>query len=222
MMVDMNEVVLTDEHRRAIAETLVGREVDLARVCRQLESALEGYQVLEQDRKLKPPRKARDRRQHTRELISQLVIGLRGDPEGLLAQLKDIRQNPIAGHDELEPELVRIIREQELELATLEAMRRRVDSHIENLDTLCRAFDKKRNPYRKNLYIGVLRIWTDIVGDTPTYSRPWAGGGEPFGPLINFFHACLAPVLGDKMPGPHGIAAIIDRVGEVISERTII
>ena len=24
--------------------------------------------------------------------------------------------------------------------------------------------------------------------------------------------ACLAPVLGDKMPGPHGIAAIIDRV----------
>jgi hypothetical protein len=209
MTVDMNEVVLTDEHRRAIAETLVGRDVELELVYRQLEYAWAGYHALEQDRKLNPPKKARDQQQHTRELILELVIKARSDRDGWLAQLEDIRQNPIASHDELEPELCRILREQELELATLEALQRRIDSHIENLDTLVH---RKGNPYRKNLYIGVLRIWTDIIGDKLTYQRPWASGGEPFGPLIDFFTACLRPVLGDKMPGPHGIAAVIDRV----------
>lgn len=221
MTVDMNEVVLTDEHRRAIAETLEGRDVELERVYRQLDYALEGYQVLEQDRKLNPPQEARDRRQHTRELLSELVIELRDDQEELLARLKDFQQRPIAGHDEVEPELCRLIHEQELELATLEALRRRVDSHIDNLDAMGRRFHGKSHPYRKNLYIGVLRIWTDIVRDELTYNRPWASGGEPFGRLIDFFHACLAPVLGDKMPGPHGIAAIIDRVKRSAKRTTI-
>src|SRR5438477_1054966 len=183
-------VELTDQHRQAIADTLAGRDVDFDRVYRQLERCWEGYQVLEQDRKLNPPKKERDRQQHKRKLISELEILSRGSQEGLLALLEDIRRNPIAGHDEAEPELCRIIREQEQELATLEAMRRRVNSAIENLDSQRHAFDKKRHPYRKNLYIGVLRIWTDVVGDQLTYQRPWASNGEPFGPLIDFFHAC--------------------------------
>lgn len=220
MTVDM-KVVLTNEHRRAIAETLVGRDVELERVYRQLEYALEGYQVLEQDRKLNPPQEARNRRQHMSELLSELVIELRDDQEDLLARLKDFQQHPIAGHDEVEPELSQLIHEQELELATLEALQQRVGSQIDNLDAMGRRFHGKSHPYRKNLYIGVLRIWTDIVGDELTYNRPWASGGEPFGRLINFFHACLAPVLGDKMPGPHGMAAIIDRVKRSAKRTTI-
>jgi hypothetical protein len=39
--------------------------------------------------------------------------------------------------------------------------------------------------------------------------------------LIDFFTACLRPVLGDKMPGPHGIAAVIDRV-KLSAKRTTI
>jgi hypothetical protein len=216
MTVDMNEVMLTDGHRRAIAETLVGRDVELERVYCQLAHVLEGYQILEQDRKLNRFKKELKRWQHQRELISELIIMRRMQQEGGTAMLKDIQQIPAAERDEEdepdEPALVRILRKEELWLETLEEMRRQADSYIETLSRLDGAFHKKRHLGRKNLYEDTLRIWRDIIGDELTYSRPWASGGEPYGALIDFFRACLGPILGDKMPGPHGIARIVDRV----------
>jgi hypothetical protein len=49
MTVDMNEVVVTDEHRRAIAGTLVGRGVDFDRVYRALEEAATRYRIFSRD-----------------------------------------------------------------------------------------------------------------------------------------------------------------------------
>jgi len=94
-------VVLTDEHRRAIAETLAGRDVNLERVYHQLEYVLEGYQVLEQNRPQNEFKAVLKRRRRQRELISELLIMRRDDHE---AMLKSIQENPAAAHDEEEDE----------------------------------------------------------------------------------------------------------------------
>jgi hypothetical protein len=211
--------MLSDAHRQAIADALVDREVDLERVYLQLERISEGYEILERGRELNPPNKARLQEQERERIISELITWKRGYRENLNGQLNDFRQHPIAGHDEIEPELCRIIRGVESELANLEAVRQRICSHIDNLDAVIRQFRGKRNPYRENMYIGLLRIWTDIIGGKPTYNRPPLGG-PPYGPLIDFFRACLISILNDKTPGAHGIAKIIDRIRSAMSPST--
>jgi hypothetical protein len=219
--IDMKTVMLSDTHRQAIADTLVDREVDLKQVYLQLERISEGYRILEHDRKLDQPNKARLQEQKRERTISDLITWKRGYRENLNGQLNDFQQHPVAGHDEIELELSRIIREVESELTNLEAVRQRICSHINNLDATIRKFHGRSNPHRENMYIGVLRIWTDIIGDELAYSRS-PNGGLPCGPLIRFFQACLIPILLDKTPGVSGLADIIDRVRnpEQHAERT--
>lgn len=210
-------VVLTDEHRRAIAETLVGRNVELERVYRQLEYVLEGYQVLERNQPQSEFKAVLKRRRRQRELISELLIMRRDDHE---AMLKSIQENPAAAHDEEEDEedeLARnqvLLRREETWLATLEEMQQQAEARIGMLESLDQGFHRKANLWKKNLYENVLQIWQNTIKGKLTYSRSWeeTGENEPFGPLIEFFTACLKPVLGSKMPGPYGIAAIIDGV----------
>jgi hypothetical protein len=71
-------------------------------------------------------------------------------------------------------------------------------------------FRGTRNPHRDFLYAGVMRVWADHLGGEVRCSRPPLGGA-PGGPLVRFFTACVAPVLGDKTPRSSGIAEIIDR-----------
>jgi hypothetical protein len=201
--------MLSDAHRQAIADTLVDREVDPEQVYLQLECISKGYQILERDHEL--DRSNRIRLQHEEERVSESITWLEGYRVNLQTHLNDFQQHPIAGHDEIEPELCRRIREVESELASLEIRRRRIQSAVSNLDTIAHRFRGKSNPYRKHLYIGVLRIWTDIVGGELAYSRS-PKGGLPYGPLIRFFRACLLPILNDKTPGASGLANIIDGV----------
>jgi hypothetical protein len=201
--------MLSEAHRQAIADTLVDREVDPEQVYLQLECISEGYQILERDRGLN--RSNRARLQHEEEQVSQLITRSEGYRVNLHAHLNDFQRHPITGHDEIQPELCRLIREVESELASLEIMRRRIQVAINNLDVAADRFHGKSNPYRKHLYIGVLRIWTDIVGGELAYSRS-PKGGLPYGPLIRFFRACLLPILNDKTPGASGLANIIDGV----------
>jgi hypothetical protein len=215
MTVDMNEVMLTDEHRRAIAETLVGRDVELERVYRQLECVLKSYQIFEQDRKLNQLKQFKTelkRWQRQRELLSELIIIARAHLEEAITWSKIFHEYPTAKHYE-EKELARSrsLHKMETRLATFEEMQQEADSQIKILNGLVRAFRQNRNPFRKTLYENVLLIWQDTIKGKLTYSRP-GSGGEPYGPLIDFFCACLGPVLGGKMPGPYGIAAIIDGV----------
>jgi hypothetical protein len=216
MTADMNEVVLTDEHRRAIAETLVGREVDLELVYRRLEELLNCYQLLEQYRSQRPPRQAREYLQHKHEQISDVIIWLRGDRDELLDIIK---QHPTAANYD---EVMEIVDEWSTELAVLEKLQRRIDSNIEFRDRQCHAFIKNSHPLRNKLYIDVLRIWKNAVGGELTFQQPREDCGPPFGPLIDFFVAALRPILGGKTPNPSGIATIIKRVkrGNLISKPT--
>src|SRR5436309_2466091 len=145
-------VVLTDEHRRAIAETLVGRNVELERVYRQLEYVLEGYQVLEQNRPQSEFKAVLKRRRRQRELISELLIMRRDDHE---AMLKSIQENPAAAHDEEEDEedeLARnqvLLRREETWLATLEEMQQQAEARIGMIESLDQGFHRKANLWKK-------------------------------------------------------------------------
>jgi hypothetical protein len=200
--------MLSDAHRQAIADTLVNCEVDLERVYLQLERILEGYQILERDRELNPDTLSHLQREQER--ISELITRWRWRKEDLRMQLDDFQQHPIAGHDEIEPELCQLIHEVETELTNLETIQRRIHSHIDNLNALIRKFRGKSNPYRENMYVGVLRVWTDIIGRELTYSRS-PRGGPPYGLLLQFFHVCLLPILNDKTPRAERLSKIIDR-----------
>jgi len=72
-----------------------------------------------------------------------------------------------------------------------------------------RAFRGRKNPYREFLYHDVLRVWTRrLKGRLENY---WVSKqGEPRGPLVEFFIACIEPVLGAKTPRA-GIVDIIER-----------
>jgi hypothetical protein len=75
-----------------------------------------------------------------------------------------------------------------------------------------RAFRGTQDPHREFLYWGVLRVWTDRLGRELKYSM--SRRGKPGGPLVRFFTACVAPVLGVDETPQAGIADIIDRESE--------
>jgi hypothetical protein len=202
--------MLSDMHRQAIVDAIGDRKVDLEQVFLQLERIYEGYQALERDRELNPPNKARGKVE-ARDLILELITLWRGDRDNLHTQLSNYQHHTVSGLDEIEQELCRMIQKLESELTTLEAMQRYICSHIDNLDAEVRKFRGNSKPHRENMYAGLLRVWTDIIGGELKFNRP-PPGGQPYGPLIDFLHACLTPILGDKMRSTHGIADIIDRV----------
>jgi hypothetical protein len=74
------------------------------------------------------------------------------------------------------------------------------------------AFRGTKYPYREHLYRDVLCVWTGrLNGRLENY---WITKGEPRGPLVEFFVACVRPVLGDKTPRRGGIVDIIERERE--------
>jgi hypothetical protein len=74
---------------------------------------------------------------------------------------------------------------------------------------LARARSGRKNPDRKFLYGHVVRIWTEVVGERVKWSR--SSTGEPTGRLVEFFIACVAPVLGNRTPSREGIKDILER-----------
>jgi hypothetical protein len=70
------------------------------------------------------------------------------------------------------------------------------------------AFRGTRNPHREFLYWGVLRVWIERLDGQLKYSL--SPKGEPIGPLVRFFIACVEPVLDAETPRV-GIPDIIDR-----------
>jgi hypothetical protein len=72
------------------------------------------------------------------------------------------------------------------------------------------AFSGQQDPHKEFLYWGVLRCWTDRLDRNLGTSRS-STKGTVEGPLIRYLTACLAPVLGDEMVRPRGLAHIIHR-----------
>ena len=92
---------------------------------------------------------------------------------------------------------------------------RRVNNRVEDVTAwhnTWMAFSGTKNPYREHLYHDVLRVWTRrLKGRLENY---WIVRGEPRGPMVEFFVACVRPVLGDKTPRRGGIIDIIERERE--------
>ena len=93
-------------------------------------------------------------------------------------------------------------------LAELREVRLRVEIH-NRYHKIWTTFRGRQNPHREFLYWGVLCCWIDQLGGELCYSR--SATNEVGGPTVEFFVACVAPVLGDKMIGLEAIAKIIDR-----------
>jgi hypothetical protein len=186
------EVSLTSAHRLEIAETLVGREVEFDRVYRALEDAVLRFREAGWNHEFFPPKRTRDRWRRIDKLAADL------NAELMLSVLETLNDA------DLREKFHALIIEQQSCIAALKKMRRQANLYVDMLDT------RGHVRYRQSLYNDVLQVWTGIVGGELKYSRP-KGGGEPNGPLIRFFAACLAPILGDQMPSPRGIADIIDR-----------
>lgn len=92
---------------------------------------------------------------------------------------------------------------------------RRVDNGVQDVTAwheTWAAFRGTKHPYREHLYHDVLRVWTRrLKGRLENY---WITKGEPRGPLVEFFVACVRPVLGDMTPRRGGIVDIIERERE--------
>jgi hypothetical protein len=86
-----------------------------------------------------------------------------------------------------------------------------IDVHIAGYEALAdpKLWRGRANPRRQFLYGAVLNLWHLGLGLELQYSR--SEKGTPGGPLIRFFAAVVAPMLGEQAPTVHGIAKIIDR-----------
>jgi hypothetical protein len=93
-------------------------------------------------------------------------------------------------------------------LAALWEVRRKVETRAA-YHQIWSAFGRRQNPHREFLYWGIMRVWTDRLGGKLRYSN----SPGPSGPLVQFFLACVEPILGGETPGA-GIADIIDRERE--------
>ena len=187
---------ISDEHSRDILAAIPSQMMaksDRARVERivliELDQILGTYHdVLSTRREHYPSAKERKRRRRIDKLTEQLAQEMR----------KLRRETPWNDSDPLLPNRV---------LTALWDLHKRTQIRLEWLDTL-RAFRGTHDPYRKALYSGVLRVWTEVLNGQLQYSRN--PQGEPTGPLVRFLTACVEPILGDETPRA-GVADIIDR-----------
>jgi hypothetical protein len=85
------------------------------------------------------------------------------------------------------------------------------EAHVAGYQMINEAFQRRQNPHRQFLYGAVLDIWRRCIGRPLRFSRTESNHGMPRGPLIEFFKACVIPILGDEAPKVRGIATIIER-----------
>jgi len=191
-----DEYRLTAEHWQAISAAIRSRIKTKANwpklepiVRADLDEAIVLFRTLSSRRQRYPIAVERRRWNRIGGLIESLITELR--------MLRDLK--PPADDD---PEWLT-----EALIALQRAMHRVRD--VSAFHDTWRAFRGRKNPYREFLYHDVLRVWTRrLKGRLENY---WVSKqGEPRGPLVEFFIACIEPVLGAKTPRA-GIVDIIER-----------
>jgi hypothetical protein len=91
-------------------------------------------------------------------------------------------------------------------------LRARVEAWLAYYEALSsKLFKGQRNEYRETLYWRILRIWSDVTGETELAFSRGASDGAPRGALIRFMAAVLGPILGDDAPTLEGLVKIIRR-----------
>jgi hypothetical protein len=172
---------LSPDHRAAIAAAVPSKLMPDDTTWAELEQIVEGFRTLKRRRQRHPIPRELARWNRLAALNAELI-----------AQLCQIPVEP-------------------WRTATLESLSKAADRIAVRRDyyaTLSTAFARKRDPDKQFLYWGVLDVWKGLGGELKFSTDRH---GLPSGPFVRFFHACVAPILGNETPSASGIADIIRR-----------
>jgi hypothetical protein len=136
---------------------------------------------------------ARDRRRYTR--IDKLVSALANE-------LRAIRNDA--------PRLDSDLSWPARDIEALWRIHDRASAHLLAYESIAASQSRRSDPCRDYLIGGLLDLWMEHVDATLGFSR--AKGGEASGPLIRFLDAAAAPLLGDAMLKPEGLASRITKI----------
>lgn len=193
-----DEYRLTAEHWQAISAAIPSRIKTKAnwpklelRVRADLDTAIVLFRTLSSRRQRYPIAAERRRWNHIGDLANKLAIELR--------VLRGLKPPSDPDPDWLTQSLIAL---------------QRVSDRVKDVsafhDTWA-AFRGTKDPNREHLYHDVLRVWTRRFKEP---LKCWiTEQGEPRGPLVDFFTACVKPVLGAETPRA-GIVDIIERARE--------
>jgi len=203
---------LTKEHRAAIRNTIPeGVRVPLS-FWRDLENTLQMFHVQEKNRAKYPPWEERDRWQRIEDLITKTIAELQeADPAMHVGRFGEKR------HAILKEGSIRDCREWDaVELVdpmirTLNDFKERSGQAVIGYDILATGYRGWAKPHREKLYADIVELWTRKLDLEPGFNRPPPPGGPPYGAIIDFFCACVAPVLGNASPPVETVAEIIVR-----------
>jgi len=186
---DSDACELTTGYKAAVASTIPKNSVcPTPAFWRELTMVLEGYVAMTERRVRHPPKD---------ELARGRKIVALADELG--KELREVRRDHPLWSD--------ISRRA---LAALWPVKEYAASHAALYEILAGSpFRGRKDAHREFLYDAVLDLWRNELGQELRYSRD--GDGTPTGPLIRFFTAVVAPVLGTKSPKVSGIADIVDR-----------
>lgn len=178
--------MISAEHQQAIKAAIpAGVEVP-AEFWRDLDDALAVFEAMEANRTTRPP---------WRELEKWKRI--EKSAAALIADLKDARP----------PWLDWALRVLDGEDGK-DGIKYRASRAIIGYETLATGYGGRSRPHRELLYASILDLWVNRLGQKLSYSRPPpTRHGEPYGPLIQFFRACV----DDAALTAEGIATIIGR-----------
>ena len=193
-----DEYRLTAEHWQAISAAIPSRIKTKAnwpklelRVQADLDTAIVLFRTLSSRRQSYPIAAERRRWNHIGDLANKLAVELRA--------LRGLKPPSDPDPDWLTQSLIAL---------------QRVSDRVKDVsafhDTWA-AFRGTKDPNREHLYHDVLRVWTRRFKEP---LKCWiTEQGEPRGPLVDFFTACVKPVLGAETPRA-GIVDIIERARE--------
>ena len=186
---DSNRHELSESYKRAIGDALPRGVNPSPRLWNGLADEVGPFLLWEQRRADRPPRTEVKRWQR----IDKLVVELG-------KELRELQRSAISRTDDVDADDV------SRPLQMLARLRYRAKVHITAYDTIGQAFAGRKNPHRENLYRGILRLWTDELGQSLSVTMTDTGAR---GPLIRFFRACAAP-LGIELAA-NGVAKIVRR-----------
>jgi hypothetical protein len=186
---DINTGELSSAYRDAVAAALPDDVEPSEQWWRELASALVDYFAVQEYDTERPPKRVRE---------SMQKIGALIDPLG--NELRSIRRLPLS------LEWGDVMSQLLTALAVTKDLAARDVKRYSRMIAATRGHD----PHQLLLYAAVINLW-DQLNKPVRFSRPKKAKAIPKGPMIRFFAAVVGPVLGRKMPGAHGIAAIIDR-----------
>jgi hypothetical protein len=172
--------MLTAEHCAAIRAAIPPHVKVPQEFWSALDLVVTSFHTSETSRKRKPPRRELERWRRIEK-----------NTEALARDLRAIRLEIAAeGFDPFWPNRA---------LRALWPIMHRAESALIGYGILGAGYGGRRQPHRELFYRGILDLWQIHLGQELTYSRS-PEDHKPSGSLIQFFQACIAPVLGQAPP----------------------